>query len=101
MKYATTADLRNNLSAYLREVEAGERIVVLRRDRPVAELGPARPVAADAGYDAKLDARLASLEREGLVRVGTGVWPDWLRIPMTGEPAGVAAALLDERNESP
>ncbi|MGD0196641.1 MAG: type II toxin-antitoxin system prevent-host-death family antitoxin, partial [Solirubrobacteraceae bacterium] len=41
--YMTTvgvAELRQNLSKYLRLVERGERLVVTDRNRPVAELGP-------------------------------------------------------------
>ena len=41
--YMTTvgvAELRQNLSKYLRLVEQGERLVVTDRNRPVAELGP-------------------------------------------------------------
>jgi len=34
------AELRRNLSEYLRRVAAGERFVVTDRNRPVAELGP-------------------------------------------------------------
>jgi prevent-host-death family protein len=35
------AELRQNLSLYLRRVEKGERLLVTDRNRPVAELGPA------------------------------------------------------------
>lgn len=35
------AELRQNLSVYLRRVKNGERLVVTDRNRPVAELGPA------------------------------------------------------------
>lgn len=35
------AELRQNLSVYLRRVRQGERLVVTDRNRPVAELGPA------------------------------------------------------------
>lgn len=34
------AQLRQNLSLYLRRVEQGERLVVTDRNRPVAELSP-------------------------------------------------------------
>jgi prevent-host-death family protein len=34
------AELRQNLSKYLRRVAAGERLVVTDRNKPVAELGP-------------------------------------------------------------
>lgn len=40
MKTVTVADLRNNLSRYLREVRRGERFTVLSRDVPVARLTP-------------------------------------------------------------
>src|SRR5436190_23554504 len=35
------AELRRNLSHYLRRVEGGERLLVTDRNRPIAELGPA------------------------------------------------------------
>jgi prevent-host-death family protein len=35
------AELRQNLSLYLRRVGNGERLLVTDRNRPVAELGPA------------------------------------------------------------
>lgn len=40
MKTVTIADLKNNLSRYLREVRHGERFTVMSRDVPVAELSP-------------------------------------------------------------
>jgi prevent-host-death family protein len=41
------AELRQNLSVYLRRVSRGERLVVTDRNRPVAELGPAPATGAD------------------------------------------------------
>jgi prevent-host-death family protein len=52
------AELRQNLSVYLRRVKAGERLVVTDRNRPVAELGP--PM--------KTESRLERLIAEGQVR---------------------------------
>lgn len=47
------AELRQNLSVYLRRIEQGERLIVTDRNRPVAELGP-------VGHDASaLDALIA------------------------------------------
>ncbi len=43
------AELRQNLSRYLRRVEEGERLVVTDRNRPVAELGP--PPSSGAALD--------------------------------------------------
>ena len=43
------AELRQNLSRYLRRVEQGERLIVTDRNRPVAELGP--PASSGAGLD--------------------------------------------------
>jgi prevent-host-death family protein len=41
------AELRQNLSRYLRRVENGERLLVTDRNRPVAELGPPPSIGAD------------------------------------------------------
>lgn len=41
------AELRQNLSVYLRRVSEGERLVVTDRNRPVAELGPAPSAGPD------------------------------------------------------
>jgi len=35
-----TADLKNNLSKYLRQVRAGRTVTVLDRDKPIATLSP-------------------------------------------------------------
>lgn len=43
------AELRQNLTRYLRRVAEGERLVVTDRNRPVAELGP--PPATGAALD--------------------------------------------------
>jgi prevent-host-death family protein len=41
------AELRRNLSTYLRRVSRGERLLVTDRNRPVAELGPAPATGPD------------------------------------------------------
>jgi prevent-host-death family protein len=41
------AELRRNLSVYLGRVNRGERLVITHRNRPVAELGPARTPGPD------------------------------------------------------
>jgi len=76
VKSAKIADLKNNLSRYLDYVKAGGSVMVLERDRPVAQIVPlagrgGRRVGGD-------DARLARLERRGVIRRGTGGLPDWL-----------------------
>ena len=43
MRTVTIADLKNNLSRYLREVRGGQEVTVLSRDIPVARLVPAEP----------------------------------------------------------
>ena len=43
------AELRQNLSKYLRRVDKGERLLVTDRNRPVAELGP--PPSSGAALD--------------------------------------------------
>jgi len=46
MKRVKIAELKNQLSRYLRAVEGGAEIEVTDRDRPIARIVPARPVQA-------------------------------------------------------
>lgn len=59
------AELRQNLSRYLRRVERGERLVITDRNRPVAEIGP--PPVSGAGLDRLIAAgRVSRPVRRGL-----------------------------------
>jgi antitoxin (DNA-binding transcriptional repressor) of toxin-antitoxin stability system len=89
-------ELKNNLSHYVRRVEAGERIAVTAHGRVVAELGP--PARAPrAGRPTPYDDLVAA----GVVRlpVETGdPLADW---PTLRLPAGTAAKLLEtDRGEA-
>lgn len=92
MNMSTISETKNNLSALLDRVRAGETITILDRDRPVARLVPIRE--AD-------DAYLAELARRGLVRVGSNA--DLSAIIEVAGPAlqggDILAALLAEREE--
>jgi prevent-host-death family protein len=89
--YMTTvgvAELRQNLSRYLRLVEQGERLVVTDRNRPVAELGPPPTTSAD------LDRLIA----EGRVtRPARTVRPRPLALG--GDPRALSRALAELRSE--
>ncbi len=43
MKRVGVAELKNNLSRYLRTVEAGEELEVTDHDRPIARIAPVGP----------------------------------------------------------
>ena len=59
------AELRQNLSKYLRRVEQGQRLVVTDRNRPVAELGP--PPSTGAALDRLIaEGRVSRPVRRGL-----------------------------------
>jgi prevent-host-death family protein len=95
MKRARIAELKNNLSRYLDHVKAGGSVVVLDRDRPVAQIVPIPQAAAGLGV---ADARLHRLERRGLIRRGAGGLPSWFgrrRPPRLSR--SVLRDLLDER----
>ena len=70
MKTINIASLKANLSKVLKRVQAGERVTVCARDRPIAWIVAITPASADPWE------RLA---REGKVRLGTQEW-DSLRI---------------------
>jgi prevent-host-death family protein len=61
MEKATISKLKNNLSAYLRKVRAGQAVVIYDRDVPVARLE--RIESKGRGAD-----RLALLRAQGVLR---------------------------------
>lgn len=89
--YMTTvgvAELRQNLSKYLRLVDRGERLVVTERNKPVAELGP--PPSTGQALDQLIaEGRLARPPRSGL--------PEPLQL--TGDPQALSRALDEIRGE--
>lgn len=82
------AELRQNLSRYLRRVEAGERLLVTDRNRPVAEIGP--PPSTGAALDRLIAAgRVTRPARRGLPAP----------LPMEGDPYALSRALDEIRGE--
>jgi prevent-host-death family protein len=82
------AELRQNLSVYLRRVGRGERLIVTDRNRPVAELGPAP--STGAALDRLIaDGRVSRPARRGL--------PEPLQL--SGDPHALSRALDEVRGE--
>ena len=82
------AELRQNLSRYLRRVERGERLVVTDRNRPVAELGP--PATGASALDRLIaEGRVSRPARRGL--------PGPLQLD--GDPYALSRALDEIRGE--
>lgn len=83
--------MKNRLSAYLKKVRAGESVLILDRDQPIARLE--RVDSTDHPDD-----RLTRLERSGLLRRATGsLSADILRRPAPRPRESVLDALLEER----
>jgi len=100
MVTATIAKTKNNLSKYLGMVKAGESVLILERNRPVARLSP-----VECGQDGSLDsAKLAGLEASGLIRRPAGrlAGTALLSEPPASTRAGASAlaALLAERADA-
>lgn len=91
-KSAAVAELKAHLSRFLRRVKAGEEIVITERNVPVARIVPVLAAADD---------RLRALERQGLVRIGSGKLPKdfWKRSRGKDEKGLVRAAVAKEREE--
>lgn len=82
------AELRQNLSRYLKRVEQGERLLVTDHNRPVAELGP--PPSTGAALDRLIaDGRVARPTRHRL--------PEGLRNET--DPHALSRALDETRGD--
>ncbi|MGI8546105.1 MAG: type II toxin-antitoxin system Phd/YefM family antitoxin [Gemmatimonadaceae bacterium] len=84
-------DLKNNLSRYIRQVEAGERIMITDHGRVVAQLAPPEGVARPMRYDELVAAGVIRPPKVSGLPLG-----DILRAANICLPPGTAAALIDE-----
>ncbi len=93
MEKATISEIKNRLSAYLKKVKAGQSILILDRDQPVARLERVE-------REQNPDDRLTRLERAGLIRRATQPAPiKALKSPAPKAKASVIQALVEERRE--
>jgi len=88
-------ELKDNLSRYIRRVEAGERIAVTAHGRVVAELVP--PAMTHQPHRSRWDDLLAAGNLRAPLEDGDPFedWPD-IRLPR-----GTAAALIDADRGEP
>ena len=93
MRSTNIADLRNRLTQYLKEVRAGEEIVVRDRQRPIAKIIPFS-IEDDDQSDADLVA--AGQMRKGTGRLPASFWKT--RRPGVSLHA-VLSAVSADRNE--
>lgn len=97
MKEAKISAVKNQLSRYLALVRRGEVIRILDRNVPIAQIIPILAPNPEQHVGAE---GLAEMERKGLIRRGSGRFDrDILEHDPPGKPAGVLAALLEERGK--
>lgn len=88
-------ELKNNLSHYVRQIEAGQRVAVTAHGRVVAELIPPTRAGARSG------GRYESLVASGIIEPAAEPGPSLPEWPDIALPPGAAAELIDaDRGES-
>jgi prevent-host-death family protein len=89
-------DLKNNLSRYIRRIEAGERVVVTAHGRIVAELVPPGHGRVTTRSD-----RWDELVASGVLRPPAETGDPFEDLPNIRLPKGTAADLIDsDRGEA-
>ena len=95
MERVSISQLKDQLSAYLKRVRAGETVLVMDRNTPIAQLTPLATPAHDAE-------RIAQLEADGILTPPTGpplTLEELRRNVVVAPGANVLEALLEERRE--
>lgn len=95
MEKVSVSKLKDQLSAYLKKVQAGQTVIVTDRSKPVARLEP----VTRAGSEAE---RIARLVQQGIVTLPKAppLSIEEIRRRRPVAPgAGVLEALLEERRE--
>jgi prevent-host-death family protein len=85
-------DLKNGLSAYLRLVRRGQRVIVTDRGQPVAELAPVGEARLS------LDQRLLRLVEAGELRLPKGKRHFEKVVPSRVRGRRVSSTLLEDRD---
>ena len=94
MKTTTVSKLKASLSEYLRQVKAGEEVLVTERGRPIAKLSPA--ITSQA-----LSQNMIEMEKQGLIKVGSGKLPKtFWNLPRPKDPRGLTLKTVLEERES-
>lgn len=96
MIYANIAELKNQLSHYLKLVRGGEPVLVKDRDRVVARIEPVHGLAGESSDESQL----AHLEEKGILRAAK---EQIAEIDFSDRPQmkrGLVEAVLAEREES-
>ena len=98
MKAIGVRELKARLSAFLRDVQAGEVILITDRGRVVAELRAPGPAV---GVESPADRALRRLADTGALRVGEPQNPAAYQVSPVRARAGTAARLLaEDRDEA-
>ena len=78
----------------LRQVKAGEEVLVTERGRPIAKLSPA--ITSQA-----LSQNMIEMEKQGLIKVGSGKLPkSFWDLPRPKDPRGLTLKTILEERES-
>jgi prevent-host-death family protein len=83
VKVANLTEVKDELSRYVEYVRRGERVRILIRGTPVADLVPVGEQAEEAEEPGEgwTNEELSDLERKGVVRRGSGTVPAELSKP--------------------
>ena len=95
MERVSISQLKDQLSAYLKKVRAGETVLVMDRNTPIAQLTPVAAPSKDAE-------RIARLESKGILTPPRGprlTLEELERNVVVAPGADVLGALLEERRE--
>jgi len=97
MEKANIAELKNNLSRYLRKVRAGETVLIMDRNRPIARI-------ERVGGQVDWNERLARLVAAGLATPPTNPVPrkdliEFLRKKRPKSKKSIVDAVIEERRE--
>ena len=95
MERVSISQLKDQLSAYLKKVRAGETLLVMDRNAPIARIDPIQRSEDEAGKIARLEAAGVLLPPKGPPLTVEELRS--LRVVAPG--AGVLEALLEERRE--
>lgn len=92
MQRVGSREFKNRMARYIRAVGNGQTLVLTKRGKPVAKVGP--PDTVEPGEEDTWE-RLRELEARGLIRLGRGKLKPFRPVKSTGKPA--SQMIIEDR----
>jgi len=90
MRSVGAREFKNRMGRYMRAVQEGQTLLVVKRGKPLAKVIPPEEATGSGLMD-----KLKELEAQGKVRLGAGKFKDFRPVRIKGKP--ISETVIEDR----